>query len=61
MVARDSTSLPPTRIEPNRLIEFREDDGRLVRLECIETDTGVTIRQTFDAEAEQPEDQQRSE
>lgn len=43
-----------TQIELNRLIEFRMDDGRVVdrtvRLEFIETDTGVTIRQTFDAE-----------
>ncbi|CAF1612314.1 unnamed protein product [Adineta ricciae] len=50
-----------TQIELNRLIEFREDDGRMVRLEFIETDSGVTIRQTFDAELKHPEDQQRSE
>src|SRR4051794_14881683 len=34
-----------TQIDLNRLIEYREDDGRMVRLEFIETDTGVTIRQ----------------
>jgi uncharacterized protein YndB with AHSA1/START domain len=50
-----------TQIELNRLIEFREDDDRMARLEFIETDTGVTIRQTFDAESTHPEDQQRSE
>lgn len=54
-----------TQIKPNRLIEFQMDDGRIVdrmvRLEFIETGTGVTIRQTFAAEPEQPEDQQRSE
>ena len=50
-----------TQIELNRLIEFREDDDRMVRLEFIETNTGVTIRQTFDAESKHPEDQQRSE
>ena len=50
-----------TRIELNRLIEFRENDDRIVRLDFIETDTGTTIRQTFDAESEHPEDQQRSE
>lgn len=50
-----------TQIEPNRLIEFRVDDDRMVRLEFIETDIGVTIRQTFDAESKPAEDQQRSE
>lgn len=50
-----------TQIELNRLIEFREDDDRMVRLEFIETANGVTIRQTFDAEAKHPEDQQRAE
>lgn len=48
-----------TQIKLNRLIEFREDD-RMVRLEFIETDTGVIIRQTFDAESRRSEDQQRS-
>jgi hypothetical protein len=32
----------------------------MVRLEFIETDTGVTLRQTFDADSKHPEDQQRS-
>lgn len=32
-----------TQIELNRLIEFRENDGRMVRLGFIETDIGVTI------------------
>ena len=50
-----------TQIELNRLIEFREDDDRMVRLAFIETDTGVTICQTFDAESQHPEDQQRAE
>ena len=50
-----------TQIELNRLIEFRENEDRMVRLEFIETDTGVTILQTFDAESKHPEDQQRSE
>lgn len=50
-----------TQIEPNRLIEFRMDDGRIVRVEFIETGTGVTVRQTFDAESTRPEDQERSE
>lgn len=35
-----------TQVELNRLIEFRDDDGRVVRLDFVETDKGVTIRQT---------------
>ena len=50
-----------TQIELNRLIEFRADDDGIVRLEFIETDRGVTLRQTFDAEATQPAEQQRAE
>lgn len=50
-----------TQIELNRLIEFRDSDGRLVRLEFVESDKGVTIHQTFDADTAQPEDQQREE
>ncbi|WP_283188426.1 SRPBCC domain-containing protein [Pseudomonas sp. PMCC200344] len=50
-----------TQIELNRLIEFRDDDGRVVRLDFVESDKGVTIRQTFDAESTQTEDQQRKE
>ena len=50
-----------TKIEPNRLIEFRTEDDRIVRLEFIETGTGVTVRQTFDAEATRSRDQERSE
>lgn len=49
-----------TQIELNQLIEFREDDDRMVRLEFIEIDTGVTIRQTFDAELTHTEDHQRA-
>ncbi|MGS0742751.1 SRPBCC domain-containing protein [Glaciimonas sp. GG7] len=50
-----------TQIELNRLIEFQTDEDRMVRLAFIETDTGVTIRQAFDADSKLPEDQQRSE
>src|SRR5436309_3000388 len=50
-----------TQIELNRLIEFRADDDRMVRLAFIETATGVTLRQTFDAASKQPADQQRAE
>jgi len=51
-----------TRIELNRLIEFRQDDGLTARFEFIEIDTGVTtFRQTFEANLTQTQDQQRSE
>jgi uncharacterized protein YndB with AHSA1/START domain len=50
-----------TQIEPNRLIEFRMEDDRIVRVEFIETGTGVTVRQTFDAESTRPGEQERSE
>lgn len=54
-----------TQIEPNRLIEFRMSNGliadRMVCLEFIENSTGVTVRQTCDAETNHPEIQQRSE
>lgn len=48
-------------IEPNRLIEFQMDAQRMVRVAFIETDAGVTVRQTFDAESTHSEDQERSE
>lgn len=50
-----------TKLESNRLIEFVADDGCTVNLAFIETDNGVVIRQTFDAYANCPEEQQRSE
>lgn len=50
-----------TQIELNRLIEYRQDDGLTGCLEFLETDTGVTFRQTFDANSTQTEDQQRAE
>lgn len=48
------------RVEPQRLIEWRVDDGQHVRVEFIETSTGVTVRQTFDADdTASVEDQRR--
>ena len=49
-----------TQIELKRLIKFRDDDDRMARMEFIETDTGVTIRQTFDAELTHTEEYQRA-
>ena len=50
-----------TRIEINKLIEFREDGGRMVRVEFTEKEGGVTLRQSFDADAETPAEFQRAE
>jgi uncharacterized protein YndB with AHSA1/START domain len=50
-----------TQIELNRLIEFRDSDDHMVRLDFVESDKGITIHQTFDADPAQPEDQQREE
>ena len=53
-----------TQVDPNQLIECLMDDGRLadriVLVEFFETDTGVTVRQTFDAESTLPAAPQRS-
>lgn len=58
MAARASTSLPLTLGLSQGLIEWRTDD-RYVRVEFIQTGTGVIVRQTFDAEATPPVDEQR--
>lgn len=48
-----------TRVEPQRLIEWRVDDDHHVRVEFIENSTGVTVRQTFDADATASVEDQR--
>lgn len=49
-----------TRIVPNRLIEYRMDDDREVRVEFIESSDGVRVREIFDAETQNdPEFQRR--
>lgn len=54
-----------TKIEHNKLIEFRMDDGRMfdriVKVEFFETFEGVKMRQTFQAESAIPLNQQLSE
>jgi uncharacterized protein YndB with AHSA1/START domain len=50
-----------TRLEPKKLVEWRMDNGRLVRVEFIPTAIGITVRQTFDAEFTGSEDQERAE
>lgn len=53
-----------TQVVPSRLIECWMDDSRMVdrmvRVEFFETDTGVSVRQTFEAESTHPEGPQRS-
>ena len=48
-----------TRIVPNKSIEYQMSDGREVKVEFIEQGGGVVVKETFDAEAENPPDVQR--
>jgi uncharacterized protein YndB with AHSA1/START domain len=48
-----------TRIVPHRLIEYRMSDGREVRVEFKPEAGGVRVRETFDAETENPPELQR--
>lgn len=48
-----------TRIVPQRTIHYRMSDGREVEVEFIEQQDGVLVRNTFDAEAENPAEMQR--
>jgi uncharacterized protein YndB with AHSA1/START domain len=48
-----------TRVVPRKLIEYRMSDGRECRVEFKEDAGRVTVRETFDAETENPEDLQR--
>jgi uncharacterized protein YndB with AHSA1/START domain len=48
-----------TRIVPNETIEYRMEDGREVKVEFIEQGDSVLVRETCDAETENPADIQR--
>ena len=48
-----------TRIEPQRLIEYKMGDRRKVRIEFIPSGNRVTVRETFDAEDTHTAKQQR--
>jgi len=48
-----------TRIVPGKLMEYRLSDGREVVAEFIESDDGVLVRNTFDAEDVYPAEVQR--
>ena len=48
-----------TRVVPRKLIEYRMDDGRQVAVEFSEQPGRVLVRETFDAEAQNPPEVQR--
>jgi uncharacterized protein YndB with AHSA1/START domain len=48
-----------TRIVPGKLIEYRMSDGREVKVEFTERAGGVLVKETFDAETENPPELQR--
>jgi uncharacterized protein YndB with AHSA1/START domain len=48
-----------TRIVPRKLIEFTMSDGRTVAVTFTESADGVLVKETFDAESENPPDVQR--
>lgn len=49
-----------TRVVPNAIIDFRMSDGREVNVEFVERADGVFVRETFDAETENPAEMQRA-
>ena len=48
-----------TRVVPKRLIEYRIADGREVSIEFTDGAGGVHVKETFDAETENPPEMQR--
>lgn len=48
-----------TQIVPHELIEFAMADGRVVRVEFVSGEDGVTVRETFVAEESHSAEQQR--
>lgn len=48
-----------TRVVPQELIEFRMGDGREVKIRFTRANGGTHIRETFDAETENPPELQR--
>jgi uncharacterized protein YndB with AHSA1/START domain len=49
-----------TRIVPYKTIEYRMSDGREVKVEFVEQNGGVIVKETFDAESENPPELQRT-
>lgn len=48
-----------TRVVPRKLIEYRMSDGRACKVEFQEEGGKVRVRETFDAETENPPEMQR--
>ena len=48
-----------TRVVPKQLIEYRMSDGREVTVEFVARAGGVLVKETFDAESENPPELQR--
>ena len=48
-----------TRIAKGKLIAYSLGDGRAVEVEFVDGESGVRVRETFDADATYPVDQQR--
>ena len=48
-----------TRVVPKQAIEYRMSDGREVQIEFTDGPDGVRVKQTFDAESENPPEMQR--
>ncbi len=49
-----------TRVVPRRAIEYRMSDGREVKVEFVERPDGILVKETFDAETENPPELQRT-
>ena len=49
-----------TRVVPQQRVEYRMDDGREVQVEFVERGGAVLVRETFDAESENPAELQRA-
>lgn len=48
-----------TKVVPHKTIEYRMSDGREATVEFAERSDGVHVKETFDAETENPPDMQR--
>ena len=48
-----------TRVVPKKAIEYRMSDGREVSVEFVERADGVLVKETFDAEMENPAELQK--
>lgn len=48
-----------TRVVPQKAVEYRMEDGRVVSVEFAQSADGVVVRETFDAESENDPEFQR--